>query len=289
MDASKVTKLEKTATSEFLLNDAFGVELSQSTNCEVCYFRNRCREFVDHLVNVLLAQHVLSADFFYGISCFCPELLLEGDDQQIFQFFSQLVRLFERSGSVPADIAQSSMEEFTTFVVDVRKRHVESESSAEDCDDVVTFLLADYSFMSRKHLVQIFKLCCLIVERPPIALPAVFIDLDNCAVPTSVVTPCLKGFQSLVSSASYKHWAFFIECTMDNVRDSIACSREFLSSSAFDPWEGIARADRTEFVTHHTATFDVYLARKKKEAEEGLHSANRSPRFAVTLKNFTLE
>ena len=125
---------------------------------------NRSREFVDHLVNVLLAQHVLSADFFYGIYCFCPELFLEGDDQRAFQLFSRLVRLFERSGSVPADIAQSSMEEFTTFGVDVRKRHVDSESSAEDIDDVLTFL-ADYSFMSRKHLVQIFKLCCLIVER----------------------------------------------------------------------------------------------------------------------------
>ena len=78
IDLSKVVKLEKVAINEFLLNDDFSVELSQSTNSEVCDFRNRCREFVDHLVNVLLAQHVLYADFFYGIHCFCPELLLEG-------------------------------------------------------------------------------------------------------------------------------------------------------------------------------------------------------------------
>ena len=31
---------------------------------------------------------------------------------------------------------------------------------------------------------------------------------------------------------------------MENIRDSIARSRELMSSSAFDPWEGIARANR---------------------------------------------
>ena len=87
MDASKVAKLEKITTSEFLLNDDFGLEMRQSSHSEVCDFRNRCREFVDHSVNVLLVQHVLSADFSYGIYCFCPELLLEGDDQRVFQFF----------------------------------------------------------------------------------------------------------------------------------------------------------------------------------------------------------
>ena len=63
---------------------------------------------------------------------------------------------------------------------------------------------------------------------------------------------------------------------MENVRQSIARSREFMVSSAFDPWEGITQIDRLEFVARHFGAFDVYLARKKKEAAEGLHGANRS-------------
>ena len=288
MDVSKVAKLEMIATSEFLLKDDFGKEMVQASHSEVCDFRNRCREFVD--VNVLLAQHVLSADFFYGIYCFCPELLLEGNDQRVFQLFSRLTRMFERSGFVPAASVRSGIEEFTTFVVDIRKQHAESELSAEDIDVVVSFLFADYSFMSRKRLVEIFKLCCLIVEQPSLVLPENIIELDNCAVPPAVVTSCLKGVQSLVSSASYKQGAFFTEGTMENDRDFIACSRQFMSFPAFDPWDGIARTDRTEFFTRHTAAFDVYLARKNKESEEGLYGANRSPcfvRFATTSGSST--
>ena len=169
------------------------MEMSQSSHSEVCDFRNRCREFVDHLFNVLLAQHVLSADFFCGIYCFCPELLLEGDDQRVFQSFSRLTRLFERSGCVPASCVRSGIEEFTTFVVDIRKRHAESELSAEEVDDVVAFLFADYSFISRTYLVEIFKLCCLIEEQPYPELPEIILELDNCAVAHAVVTSCLKG------------------------------------------------------------------------------------------------
>ena len=99
------------------------------------------------------------------------------------------------------------------------------------------------------------------------------------AVSASVVTPCLMGVQRSVSSASYKQGAFFTEGTMESVRESIACSRGFMASSAFDPWEGISRTDRTEFVTRHTVAFDHYLARKKKKAEEGLRDAHRSPRY----------
>ena len=121
-------------------------------------------------------------------------------------------------------------------------------------------------------------MCCLVVERPSVDLPEIVMELDGCTLSASVVTSCSKKVQSLVSSASYKHGAFFTEGTMESVRESIASSREFLASSAFDPWEGISCTDRIEFVTRHAVAFDDYLARKKKEAEEGLRDANRSPR-----------
>ena len=130
--------------------------------------------------------------------------------------------------------------------------------------------------MSRRHLTQVFRLCCLAAKDSCADLPEIIIALDGCAVPASVVTSCVKGVQSLVSSASYKQGAFFTEGTMESVQEYIARSREFMVSSAFDPWEGIAQIGRLEFVARHVSAFDVYLARKKKEAEEGLYGANRS-------------
>ena len=63
--------------------------------------------------------------------------------------------------------------------------------------------------MSRKSLVRVLKVCCLVVDRPQREMPDIEIDLKDCAVPVAVVTSSLRGVQSLVSSPGYKQGAFF--------------------------------------------------------------------------------
>ena len=278
IDSSKSHAFEKISSDDFLNNYEFGVELHRSNTSEVCEFRNRCREFVDRLVDVILGQQVVSSDFLQGLYCFCPELLLEGDDRHVFQLFSRLVRVLERCGCLSGSDARASLEEFTTFVVDARTRHRESEKSAEQIEDVIAYLLSDYSFMSRRRLVRVFKVCCLVIDRPQKKMPEIEIDLKDCAVPAAVVTSSLMGVQSLVSSPGYKQGAFFTQGTMESVRDAIAYSRTFMSCASFDPWESASSGDRSAFVTKFSAGFDVYLSRKKSKATKQLYSANGQPR-----------
>ena len=208
MDPSKLKNLEKISSEDFLKSYEFGTELHRANTGELCEFRNRCREFVDHLVDVILAQQVVSSDFFQGLYCFCPELLLEGDDRHVFQLFSRLLLVLERCGVIQSGVARTSLEEFTTFVVDARARHRDSGRSAEEISDIVSHLLDDYSFMSRRDLARVLKICSLVVARPRISMPKIEIDLDRCAVPASVIMSSLRGVQSLVLSANYKQGAF---------------------------------------------------------------------------------
>ena len=277
MDPSKLKDLEKISSEDFLKSYEFGTELHRANTGELREFRNRCREFVDHLVDVILAQQVVSSDFFQGLYCFCPELLLEGDDRHVFQLFSRLLRVLERCGVIQSGVARTSLEEFTTFVVDARARHRDSGRSAEEISDIVSHLLGDYSFMSRRDLTRVLKICSLVVARPQISMPKIEIDLDRCAVPASVIMSSLRVVQSLVLSVNYKQGAFFTQGTMESVRDAIASSRQFMSSASFDPWESLC-CGRSSFVTKYSSAFDDYLARKKKEADEQLHNANREPR-----------
>ena len=120
------------------------------------------------------------------------------------------------------------MEEITTFVVDVRIRHAESERSVEDVGEIVTYLLSDYASMSRRSLVRVLNLCCFITDRPQMKLSAVEIDLDGCTVPVSSILACVKGVQSFVSSRNYKPKAFFTQGTMDSVRTALTSSRDFM-------------------------------------------------------------
>ena len=210
------------------MNHEIGDELHRSNTSGACEFRNRLREFLDRLVDVVLGQQVVSSDFLQGLFCFCPELLLEGDDRHVFQLFSRLVRVLERSGCLSNGNARASLDKFTTFVVDAGTRHRGSDKRAEQVEYVTAYSLTDYSFMTRRSLVRVLKVCCLIVDRPQRRMPDIEIDLKDCAVPAFVVTSSLRGVQSLVSSPSYKLEAFFTRGIMENFCDAIVRSREFM-------------------------------------------------------------
>ena len=72
MEPSKLDAFEKASSDDSLKNHEFGVELHRSNTDVMCEFRNRCREFVDRLVDVILGQQVVSSDFLQGCIAFAP-------------------------------------------------------------------------------------------------------------------------------------------------------------------------------------------------------------------------
>ena len=84
-----------------------------------------------------------------GLYCFCPELLLEGDEKHVFDLFNRLARRLERCGAISDVEGKSAVEEFRTFVVDVRGRHAAGDEVAENipmssliCWEITHFWLA---------------------------------------------------------------------------------------------------------------------------------------------------
>ena len=61
------------------------------------------------------------------------------------------------------DESKAAVEEYSSYVVEKRRQHVDCGRSGSDVNDVVDFLLRDYSFQARRHEYRVFKLCCLIV------------------------------------------------------------------------------------------------------------------------------
>ena len=53
---------------------------------------------------------------------------------------------------------------------------------------------------------------------------------------------------------------------MEAVRDSVARSRDFMTSVELDPWKELACSDREEFILHYSGLFAVQLCRKEKLA-----------------------
>ena len=138
MDISKVAALSNIDSDDFLANHPFGAKTG-----EVRGVRNRCRDFMDHLVDAILSLNLVTGSFYQGIYCFCAEILSEGDDRYIFGLFGKLVRVLEKVRCLSHDAVNLSLYEFTAFIVDARVRHEESVRVASSINDVVAYLLTD--------------------------------------------------------------------------------------------------------------------------------------------------
>ena len=116
-------------------------------------------------------------------------------------------------------------------MVDARVGHAASGRSAEEILDAVAHLLGDYSFLSRKCLLRVFKLCCLVIARPAKPYPVVDFALNDCSLPIAVVSACVKGVQSYVMFLVISRVVFFTRSNMEAVRDAINEAQNFMSSS----------------------------------------------------------
>ena len=268
MDPSKLKAYENVAAADFLCNHEFGAVLRRHKSGESQVFRGLCGKFMDRLVTVILSQQSVTGDLPQGIYSFCPELLLEGDDHHMLLLFRKLIRVLERSGVKSALESKSATEEYSTFVVDARARHVSSEGIAEAIQDVRHHLLSDYSFLARKSLCRVFKLCCLVVSKPRMTFPAVDLDRSGCAVPELVVTTCIQGVQSCVVSSEFKLGSFFTKFTIGQVRKSIVSASSFMLCSDFDPWDGLCSGGQSAFVGRYRRLFNDRISRKRSNSCE---------------------
>ena len=140
-----------------------------------------------------------------------------------------------------------------------------------------------YSFLSRKNLCRIFKLCYLVIRRPTCDFAAVIISLNGCAVPESVVSSCLRGVESYVCASSFKVQSLFTQHTMECVRDSISGARDFMvSASNFDPWARICTSDCSAFVQRYSELFSAHLDQKKEASYQRFRTANQRVRSGVS-------
>ena len=81
-----------------------------------------------------------------------------------------------------------------------------------------TFLMNDYSFLSRHHVLQVFKLCCLIRSSKSSRYLSVVLDLPGSSLSQKAVDDCVRMVQSYVLNPSYAPKLFFTGLTLAAVR-----------------------------------------------------------------------
>ena len=111
------------------------------------------------------------------------------DDHCVFSLFGKLVRVLGRSGVVSSVESKTTVEDFTTFVVDVRTRHLGSGCQVEDIADVIKYLPADYEFDFVNLFLYMF--CYVRIRR---------------SIPFWFITQFLVEYVVMYSSMRYRGW-----------------------------------------------------------------------------------
>ena len=274
MTPESVKKMSPIPDDLFLVNQYFGEILLAAKMSGAREFRLDCRCFLDRLVDKIRQTVFCSSPVSQGLYCFCPELLLAGDDVVVFDLFAKHVGSLGRCGLWSSGEVTESKAEFLSYVVEARQWHVSGGTISIDVKNVVTYLMRQYVFQSRHCLMRVFQLCCLFIESQDVAPAFIDFDFSECAVRPGLLTSCLRSVQSFVSSSSYDQSSFFSSTTIDRVRQALGSADAFMEKTDFNPWEGVCTGDFVNLFRCLDGAYTSCLQEQVKSAESYYKTAN---------------
>ena len=280
MNVESVERFPSVPIDCFLGSYDLGKELAAGKTSESREFRVKCKEFLDQLIVMVLRHGSVTSGVSRGLSSFCSESLLEGENSCVFTLFSDLCRLYVGCGVLALDVSKAAVEEFTSYVAEKRRQHVDSTRSASDISNIMEFLLNDFAFQARHHVFRVFKLCCLVIELPRSDLPAVEFDLSGCALSRIDFDRSLRLVQSYVLSSGYSHKTFFTNPTLDAVRDAIATAGAFFVAPNYNLWAGVCDSAYEKYIADVGVVYKQFLDERRKAGESHYVECNRANRLS---------
>ena len=112
-------------------------------------FRRDCRRFLEDLVSTILSIVAARSQIGQGLSCFCPEIVIGGDDYSAFHLFGQLLDGLLELGWVRGSEVETANAEFHSFVREQRQVEMGSHRSRAPINSVFCLLQsAQSTFLS---------------------------------------------------------------------------------------------------------------------------------------------
>ena len=114
-------------------------------------FRKHCRRFLEDYVSTILSTVAVRSPIGQGLSCFCPEIVIGGDDYSAFHLFGQLLDGLFELGWVRGSEVERAKAEFHSIVREQRQVETSGNRSRAPINSVFAFC-SQPSFRSRRNL-----------------------------------------------------------------------------------------------------------------------------------------
>ena len=117
-------------------------------------FRRDCRRFLQDFGSIILSTVAACSPIGQGLSCFCPEIAIGGDDYSAFHLFGQLLDGMLELGWVRGSEVEPGKAEFHSFVREQRQVETSGKRSRAPINSVFAFC-SQPRFRSRRNLHKV--------------------------------------------------------------------------------------------------------------------------------------
>ena len=118
-------------------------------------FRSSARRFLEEFTSTALSTVAARSKLGQGVSCFCPEIIIGGDDHSAFFLFGQLLDGLVACGWEKGSTVEACKAEFQSFVIDQRRIECHASRKHSDISNVFSYLTHQSRFRSRRHLYRV--------------------------------------------------------------------------------------------------------------------------------------
>ena len=122
-------------------------------------FRSNDRRFLEEFCSTILSAVAARSKLGQGFSCFCPEIILGGDDHSAFFLYGQILDGLVESGWEKGSNLEACKAEFQSFVREQRQVEHHSTKKHPDVGNILAYFAQQTGFQSRRHLFRVS--CCL--------------------------------------------------------------------------------------------------------------------------------
>ena len=252
-------------------------------------FRRDARRFLEDFVNCVLSTVAARYVIGQGLSCFCPAIVIGGDDDAPLQLFNKLLDGLLEKGWTRGSEVEACWAEYQSFVQEQRQLERSSTRSRPDVGDVLSFCSGQAAFRARRHLYKVcmvasqscglntcelshpfMQLCFLGVPVDDACDPwsstqceDISISLDRVAINKEEERGVLFCVQDFVRSRHFTQRNFFSETGLSMLSESVAIADSNTSSPVFAPWSVVASASASQVISDLCACWDRVVLRRR--------------------------
>ena len=126
------------------------------SSCLQREFQRDARRFLEEFTTSVLSTVAARSKIGQGLSCFCPAIIIGGDDHAPLYLLGLLLDGLLDRGWVKGSEMEACRSEYQSFVQEQRQLERSSTRSRPDIGDVLSFCSSQVGFRARQYL---FKVC----------------------------------------------------------------------------------------------------------------------------------